>query len=46
MGDTEYSVFDTTNSGIDIDYWRDIVRYLYPFLDDLLNFVDKKLVNH
>jgi hypothetical protein len=41
MGDTEYSVFDTsdtTNSGIGIDYWRGIVRYLYPFLNDLFNF--------
>jgi hypothetical protein len=41
MGDTEYSVFDTsdtTNSGIGIDYWRGIVRYLHPFLNDLFNF--------
>ena len=41
MGDTEYSVFDTSdtiNSGIGIDYWRGIVRYLHSFLNDLFNF--------
>ena len=34
MGDTEYSVIDTsdtTSSGIGIDYWLGIVRYLLPF---------------
>ena len=39
MGDTEYWVIDTTSSGISIDYWLSIVRYLHPFFLHDFNFL-------
>ena len=42
MGDTEYSVTDTsdtTSRGFGIDYWLGIARYLHPFFLRNFNFL-------